>query len=48
MKKRIYTTPRIRTEIIAIGMFGSYGDDEGGVSPPITMWNPFMGYCCDD
>ena len=47
MKKRAYKTPSIRTEKVAIGVFGSYCDDDKRYDwSPVKVLNPFFRLCC--
>ncbi len=46
--KKVYKSPTLKTETIAIGVFGAYGSDSGdGAWAPVIGWfNPFFGLCC--
>ena len=45
--KKVYQAPQIRTEVIKVGVFGTYGSNGGGNSfSPIAFANPFFRFCC--
>ena len=45
--KKEYKSPQIRTEIIKVGVFGTYGgDDDDGNCGPAQFLNPFFRLCC--
>jgi hypothetical protein len=52
--KKVYLRPEIRTENIAVGVYGDYGDQNGGGGGdegggcwnPIHIFNPLFHWCC--
>ncbi len=48
-EKKQYKAPEVRSEQIAIGVFGDYGTtDDDGSNPcsPLNFWNPLFRICC--
>jgi len=44
-----YEKPELRTEDLAVGVYGSYGDDNDNGGPMghfIGFFNPLFGLCC--
>jgi hypothetical protein len=49
--KKGYIRPEIRTESITVGVYGCYGDDDGGGGnggtwSPVHIFNPLFHWCC--
>jgi hypothetical protein len=44
------STPEVRNEKLAVGVYGDYGDDGGDGGGPlgnfVGMFNPLFGLCC--
>ena len=49
-RKKEYKAPTVRTEVIKVGVFGSYGSsDEGSEDStwsPVNFLAPLFGWCC--
>ncbi len=43
--RKEYTAPKVRTETIAVGVFGDY-DGSDCEENFHGFWNPFLGLCC--
>jgi hypothetical protein len=53
-EKKQYKTPEVRSERVAIGVFGCYGDEGNGGghgggnnNGPLNFFNPFFRFCCN-
>lgn len=49
--KREYRAPKVRTEVIKVGVFGCYGStgddgDDDNTWSPINFLAPMFGWCC--
>ena len=50
--RKNYSTPEIRSEKLAVGVYGDYSDNDDGnqgggpMGNFIGMFNPFFGLCC--
>ena len=48
--RKSYSTPEVRSEKLAVGVYGDYGDgggDDGGVLGHfVGIFNPLFGLCC--
>ena len=42
-KRKVYKTPKVRSEKIKLGVFGAYG----GQSGPVQILEPFFSLCCN-
>lgn len=49
-QKKEYQAPKVRTEMIEVGVFGSYSDnDDDGPNDtwsPVNFLAPLFGWCC--
>lgn len=49
-EKKPYKAPEVRSERIAIGVFGDYGtpgDDGSNHTGPLNFFNPLFRLCCN-